>query len=119
MTFDHWYQSVCLLLAVRGVFTYTANGKRQILSWEFLKIENEQLKYSSYGWEIARNTNLYVEIINSKPQVKEKLGHVVQIRLWRKRDAFNLSSYRSLWRGDRRERSLRRVLEIFIPRYFK
>ena len=25
-------------------FTYTANGKRQIQGWAFLKIENEQIK---------------------------------------------------------------------------
>ena len=34
-----------------------------------------------------RETNFRVEIMNSKRQVKGKLGHVVQIRVWRKRDA--------------------------------
>ena len=32
-------------------------------------------------------TNLSVEIMNSKRQVKGEIGHVVQIRVWRKRDA--------------------------------
>ena len=33
--------------------------------------------------KLRETTNLYVEIINSKQQVKGKLGHVVQIRVCR------------------------------------
>ena len=33
--------------------------------------------------KLRETTNLCVEIMNSKRQVKEKLGHVVQIRVWR------------------------------------
>ena len=33
--------------------------------------------------KLREATNLCVEIMNSKRQVKEKLGHVVQIRLFR------------------------------------
>ena len=32
---------------------------------------------------LRETTNLGVEIMNSKRQVKEKLGHVVQICVWR------------------------------------
>ena len=57
------------------VFTYTAKGKRQI---QVKNIMDEKLR------EI---TNLGVEIMNSKRQVKRKLGHVVRFRVCRKRDA--------------------------------
>ena len=68
-------------------FTYAANGKHQI---QDEKIENEHIKTArnnSYGWKIAWITDLCVEMINSKRQVKAKLGHVVQIRstVWRRR----------------------------------
>ena len=33
--------------------------------------------------KLGKTTNLCVEIINSKRQVKGKLSHVVQIRIWR------------------------------------
>ena len=33
--------------------------------------------------KLRETTKLYVEIMNSKRQVKEKLGHVVQIRVCR------------------------------------
>ena len=57
------------------IFTYTAKGKRQI---QVKNIMDEKLR------EI---TNLGVEIMNSKRQVVRKLGHVVQFRVCRKRDA--------------------------------
>ena len=33
--------------------------------------------------KLRETTNLCVKIMNSKRRVKEKLGHVVQIRVWR------------------------------------
>ena len=67
-------------------FTYTANGKHQI------QVENEQIKTAQKLFmdkKLRETTYLWVEIMNSKRQVKGKIGHVVQIRLavWRKRDA--------------------------------
>ena len=64
--------------------TFTANGKRQTSdsSWEFLKIENAQLKpvkNNCYRQTQREATNLGVEVMNSKAQVKEKLGHVVDL----------------------------------------
>ena len=65
-------------------------GKRQTSdsSWEVFKTENEQIKTAQnnfYGWKITVReiTTLGVEIINSKRQVKRKLGHAVQIRVCR------------------------------------
>ena len=64
--------------------TFTANGKRQTSdsSWEFLKIENAQpkpVKNNCYRQTQREATNLGVEVMNSKAQVKEKLGHVVDL----------------------------------------
>ena len=72
-------------------FTFTANGKRQTsdLSWEFLKIENKQIKTvqnNSYGWNWRETTYFWVEVINStrqSGQLREKLGHEVQIHVSR------------------------------------
>ena len=63
-------------------------GKRQTSdsSWEFLKIENEQIKTAQKIFmdkKLRETTYLCVEIMNSKRQVKEKIGHVVQIRFCR------------------------------------
>ena len=63
-------------------------GKRKTsdLSWEFLKIENEQVKQLKtilMDKKLREATNLCEEIMNSKRQVKEKLGHLVQIRVCR------------------------------------
>ena len=60
--------------------------KTSDLSWEFLKIENEkikQLKTILMDKKLREATNLCEEIINSKRRVKEKLGHVIQIRVCR------------------------------------
>ena len=59
-------------------------GKRKTSdsSWQFLKIE-KQLKTILMDKKLRETTKLCVEIMNSKQQVKEKLGHVVQIRVWR------------------------------------
>ena len=66
---------------------YTANAKRQFLSGEFLKNRKWADKNSSkqfLGYEKLRETtNLCVEIMNSKQQVKGKLSHVVQIHVCR------------------------------------
>ena len=70
-------------------FKSHVHGKRQKSdsSWEFLKIENEQMKTvqnNSYaGQKLREATNLCEEIMNSKRQVKGKLGHVVQTRVCR------------------------------------
>ena len=58
-------------------------GKRKTsdLSWEFLKIENEQIKQLKtipMDKKLREATNLCEEIMSSKRQVKEKLGHVVK-----------------------------------------
>ena len=37
--------------------------------------------------KLRETTNLCVEIINGKRQVMGRLGHEVQIRVWRKGDA--------------------------------
>ena len=63
-------------------------GKRQTLdsSWEFLKIENEQIKTAQtvlMDKKLRETTNVWVEIMNSRRQVKDKLGHVVQSRVCR------------------------------------
>ena len=63
-------------------------GKRQTSdsSWEFLKIENEQIKTAPKIFmdkKLRETTYLCVEIMNSKRQVKGKIGHVVQIRVCR------------------------------------
>ena len=58
-------------------------GKRKTsdLSWEFLKIENEQIKQLKtipMDKKLRETINLCEEIMSSKRQVKEKLGHVVK-----------------------------------------
>ena len=63
-------------------------GKRQTSdsSWEFLKIENEQIKTAQKIFvdkKLRETTYLCVEIMNSKRQVKGKIGHLVQIRFCR------------------------------------
>ena len=63
-------------------------GKRQTLdsSWEFLREKNKQIKTvqkSSYGENWLETTYFGVEVINSKRQLRGKLGHVVQIHVCR------------------------------------
>ena len=58
-------------------------GKRKTsdLSWEYLKIENEQIKQLKtipMDKKLRETTNLCEEIMSSKRQVKEKLGHVLK-----------------------------------------
>ena len=58
-------------------------GKRKTsdLSWEYLKIENEQIKQLKtipMDKKLRETTNLCEEIMSSKRQVKEKLDHVVK-----------------------------------------
>ena len=47
----------------------------------------KQLKTILMDKKLRETTNLCVEIMNSKRQVKRKLAHVVQFRVCRKRDA--------------------------------
>ena len=58
-------------------------GKRKTSdsSWEYLKIENEQIKQLKtipMDKKLRETTNLCEEIMSSKRQVKEKLDHVVK-----------------------------------------
>ena len=58
-------------------FTYTANGKHQI------QVKNEQITTAQKFFmdkKLRETTYICVEIMNSKRQVKGKIGHVVQIR---------------------------------------
>ena len=54
-------------------------------SWESLKIENEQIKTAqnniNMDKKLRETTILGEEIMNSKQQVKRKLGLMVQIRI--------------------------------------
>ena len=58
-------------------FTYTANGKLRIS-----QNRNEQIKTAQgrFSWikKLREATNLGVEVMNSKREVKKKHGHVVQ-----------------------------------------
>ena len=68
---------------------YIASRTRQTSdsSWEFLKIEKWAYKNRSkqFLWikRLCETTNLCVEVMKRKRQVKRKLGHVVQIRVCR------------------------------------
>ena len=55
-------------------------------NWEFLKIENEQIKTAQKIFmkiKLRETTNLCVEIMNIRWQAKGRHGHVVQIRVCR------------------------------------
>ena len=73
---DEFQASVPVVIAVIG---QTSNSK-----WWFLKIENVQLKTvqnNCYRQKWREATNFGVEVMNSKVQVKGKLGSVVQIQV--------------------------------------
>ena len=56
------------------------------VSGEFLRIENKQLKKvqnDSCGQNYHKTTYFCVEAINSKRKIRGKLGHVVQIHVYR------------------------------------
>ena len=56
------------------------------VSGEFLRIENKQLKKvqnDSCGQNYHKTTYFCVEAINGKRKIGGKLGHVVQIHVWR------------------------------------
>ena len=75
---------------------FAACGKRQRLgsSSELLQIENVRLKKEAQTIVIDKtNVNLLilgVEVMNSQVPVKGKLGHVVQIHVYRKRNSKSL-----------------------------
>ena len=55
-------------------------------SWEFLRIENEQIKTvpnDTYGQNSHKTTYFCVEAIESKRKIKGKLGQVVRIHACR------------------------------------
>ena len=61
-------------------------------SWEFLKIENEQIKTAKkilMDKKLPETTNLCVEIMNIRRQAKGKIGHVdkFMFAIWGKHDA--------------------------------
>ena len=63
-------------------------GKRQTSDsgWEFLRMKNKQIKTvqnNFYGENWLEATYFWVELINSKRQLRGKLGHVVQIHVCR------------------------------------
>ena len=63
-------------------------GKQQTSdsSWEFLRIEKKQIKTvqnNSYTKNWHETTYIWVEVINSKRQIRGKFGHVVQIHFCR------------------------------------
>ena len=71
-------------------FTCIAKGKRQIQVENLSKQKmsrQKQVKTILMDEKLREITNLGVEIMNSKRQVKRKLAHVVQFRVCRKRDA--------------------------------
>ena len=81
-----FFQTVVWSLRINySEFKLHVYGKREIQVENFLKTARN----NAYGRKIAWNTDLCVETINSKRQVKGKLGHVVRIRftVWRKRYA--------------------------------
>ena len=57
-------------------------GQTSDSSWEFLKIENKQIKIAQkilMGKKLRETANLCLEIMNSRRQAKGNLGHMVQI----------------------------------------
>ena len=53
-------------------------------SWEFLRIENKHIytiPNDSYGQNWHKTTYFCLEAIKSKPKIRGKLGHVVQIHV--------------------------------------
>ena len=67
-------------------FTYAANGKRQIQAENFSKqkkSKQKQLKTILMDKKWRETTNLCLEIMKTKRQVKGKLGHVLQLRVCR------------------------------------
>ena len=63
-------------------FTYTANGKPRI-SQNRKWADKNSSKQILMDKKLRETTNLGVEMMNSKRELKRKLGHVVQIRLCR------------------------------------
>ena len=63
---------------------YTANVRFRLgISQNRRSAAKNSSKLFLWTKKLGKTTNLCVEIINSKRQVKGKLGHVVQIRIWR------------------------------------
>ena len=81
--------AVCLIKVMLNVsnirelsFTYTANGKLRI-SQNRKWADKNSSKQILMDKKLREATNLGVEVMNSKREVKKKLGHVVQIRVCR------------------------------------
>ena len=71
---------------IKRCFTYSANSKSQIQLKLRICQEKEQIKTAQkivVDKKLLETNHLCEEIINSKRQVKEELGHVLQIRVFR------------------------------------
>ena len=71
---------------IKRCFTYSANSKSQIQLKLRICQEKEQIKTAQkivVDKKLRETNHLCEEIINSKRQVKEELGHVLQIRVCR------------------------------------
>ena len=82
--------AVCLINAIFNVsnirelsFTYTANGKLRIFQNRKWTDKNSSKQILMGDKKLPETTNLGLEMMNSKREVKRKLGHVVQIRVCR------------------------------------
>ena len=67
---------------IKRCFTYSANSKRQIQLKLRICQEKEQIKTAQkivVDKKLLETNHLCEEIMNSKRQVKEELGHVLQI----------------------------------------
>ena len=71
---------------IKRCFTYSANSKSQIQLKLRICQENEQIKTAQkivVDKKLRETNYLCEEIMNSKRQVKQELGHVLQIRVCR------------------------------------
>ena len=82
--------AVCLIKVMFNVsnirdlsFTYTANGKLRISQNRKWTDKNSSKQILMGDKKLPETTNLGVEMMSSKREVKRKLGHVVQIRVCR------------------------------------
>ena len=80
--------AVCLINATFNVsnirelsFTYTASGKLRISQNRKWEDKNSSKQNLMADKKLRETSNLGVEMMNSKREVKRKLGHVIQIRV--------------------------------------
>ena len=80
--------AVCLINATFNVsnirdlsFTYTVDGKLRISQNRKWEDKNSSKQNLMADKKLRETSNLGVEMMNSKREVKRKLGHVIQIRV--------------------------------------